>query len=131
MKNLLLAFFASITLCPSAWAQSAGPLPFSVSLGGTAATAKDGEPFAKIAQPVAADAAIEVGAKSDMIIINVSKLGPDGTPNSGTQPAIILLQNSQTGSLAKTMDQQKLAPGPYLMSITADGQTALIRCTIQ
>lgn len=131
MKILLLSVLASFALCVAGLAQSNSPLPFSVSLGGTAATAKEGEPFATVAAPVAADAAIAVGAKSHMIIINVSKLGPDGTPDSSAQPAVILLQNSQTGSLAKTMDQQKLASGPCLMSITADGQTALIRCTIK
>lgn len=131
MKNLLRSLVAGLALGGACLAQSTSPLPFSVTLGGMAATAKEGEPFATMAKPVAADAAIEVGAKADMIIINVSKLGPDGTPDSTAQPAVILLQNSQTGSLAKTMDQQKLASGPCLMSITADGQTALIRCTIQ
>lgn len=131
MKNLLLSYVVGLALGGASFAQSTSPLPFSVSLGGTAATAKEGEPFATMAKPVAADASIEVGVKSDMIIINVSRLGPDGAPDSSAQPAVILLQNSQTGSLAKTMDQQKLASGPCLMSITADGQTALIRCTIQ
>jgi hypothetical protein len=131
MKKLLLSFLACTLATGAAWAQSEGPLPFSVSLGGVAATAKTGEPFATIDKPVAADAAIAVGAKADMIIVNVSRLGADGAPDPNAQPAVILLQNTQSSSLDKTMDQQKLASGPCLMSITADGQTALVRCTIK
>lgn len=131
MKKLLLSFLACGLAAGAALAQSEGPLPFTVSLGGVAAVAKAGEPFATVDKPVAADAAIAVGAKADMIIVNVSRLGADGTPDPNVQPAVILLQNTQNGSLGKTMDQQKLASGPCLMSITADGQTALIRCTIK
>lgn len=127
MKKFLL----SILACGAALAQSEGPLPFSVSLGGVAAVAKAGEPFATIDKPVAPDAAVAVGAKADMIIVNVSRLGADGAPDPNTPPAVILLQNTQNSTLDKTMDQQKLASGPCLMSITADGQTVLIRCTIK
>lgn len=128
-------FFLSILACGltagTALAQSTSPLPFSVSLGGVAAAAKDGEPFATVDKPIPADAPIVVGAKTDMIIVNVSRLGADGAPDPNSQPAVILLQNTQNSTLDKTMDQQKLASGPCLMSITADGQTALIRCTIK
>ncbi len=126
--SLTLAF---LLVSASVRAQAPTPLPFSVSVGGNAATALSGKPFASIAQPVAADAEISVGASPGMIIINVAQLGPDGTPAPSKQPAIIILQGSSTGSLAKTMDQQKLAPGSHLMSITADGQTALVQLTIK
>jgi hypothetical protein len=131
MKKILLSLLAGGFAAGAAFAQSSTPLPFSVTLGGVAAVAKDGEAFATVDKPVAADAAVAVGAKADMIIINVSRLAADGTPDSAAQPAVILLQNTQNSSLDKTMDQQKLASGPCLMSITADGQTALVRCTIK
>ena len=57
-----------------------GALPFPVSLGGQAAAYKAGEPFAKVAKPVKNDAAIEVSAKADMIIINVGKTNEKGEP---------------------------------------------------
>ena len=44
-------------------------LPFPVSVGGQAA--KDGTPFAKIENPVAADAELSVQSKDGMIIVNV------------------------------------------------------------
>jgi hypothetical protein len=111
--------------------QSATPLPFAVSIGGIPASAEAGKPFATISKPVAQDAEISLGVTPDMAIINVSKTGADGTPLPGAQPAIILLQKSPTGSLAKTMDQQKLAPGNYLMSITANSATALVQFSIK
>ncbi len=134
MKKLLCCSLSVAFLFVSASlrAQSATPLPFSVSIGGNAATAPSGKPFASITKPVAADAEISVGTSSSgMIIINVARLGADGAPDPSKQPAIIILQDSSTGSLAKTMDQQKLAPGSYLMNITADGQTALVQLTIK
>jgi hypothetical protein len=130
MKPLLILSVCLLT-CLKAFSQSTTPLPFSVSLGGNAAVAEAGKPFASVGTPVAADADISVGVSADMVIINVTKLGPDGSPEPGSQPAIILLQKSKTGSLAKTMNQQKIAPGSYLMSVTAAEQTALVRFTIK
>ena len=76
-----------------------------MSLGGKAAAHTKGEAFAKIADAVAADAAIEIGAKAEMIIINAHKAKADGTPDSAAQPAIIILQGTNKGSLDKTMDK--------------------------
>jgi len=128
---LLLATFLAIAFPLHCNAQSTTPLPFPVSLGGIVSTAEAGKPFAAVDKPVAADAEISVGVQADMVIINVTKTGPDGSPAPGSQPAIIILQHSQTGSLAKTMDKQKLAPGNYLMSISAAAQTALVHFTIK
>jgi hypothetical protein len=66
--GLLGTFALGLTNLP---AQDGSP-PFPVSLGGQAATYKAGEPFAKVANPVKNNAAIEVSAKSDMTIINVN-----------------------------------------------------------
>lgn len=108
-------------------AQEGSALPFPVSLGGEAATHAEGEPFAKVAKPVKNDAAIEIGAKDGgMIIINVSAVNESGEPVPGTQPAVILLQGTTKGALDATMDQQKLEPGNYLLSVVAAGNTASV-----
>ncbi|MEO6739502.1 MAG: hypothetical protein ABIP20_04570 [Chthoniobacteraceae bacterium] len=128
MKTLLLAFLSVITTgLVSAHAQDDGSLPFPVSVGGQAATYKKGEPFAKLAKPVKNDAAIEITDKPDqMIIINVNKTDEKGAPAAGGQPAIIILQNTNKGTLAGTMDKQKLAAGNYMLSVIASGKTASI-----
>jgi hypothetical protein len=128
MKTLLLAVLSIVTTgLVTAIAQDDGSLPFAVSLGGQAATYNKGEPFAKVAKPVKNDAAIEVTAKADgLIIINVNKTDEKGAPAAGAQPAIILLQNTNKGTLAGTMDKQKLAAGNYLLSVVAEGKTASI-----
>ena len=128
MKTLLLAVLSIITTgLVTASAQDDGSLPFPVSLGGQAATYNKGEPFAKVARPVKNDAAIEVTAKADqMIIINVNKTDEKGAPAAGAQTAIIILQNTNKGTLAGTMDKQKLAAGNYILSVIASGKTASI-----
>ena len=133
MKTLLLGIFSLITLgLVSAQAQDDGALPFPVSLGGQAATYAKGSPFAKIAKAVKSDAAIEVSAKGDqMIIINVNKTNEKGEPAPGASPAVILLQGTNKGSLAGTMDKSKFAPGNYLLSVVAAGKTATIQFKIE
>ena len=128
MKPLLLAALAVIGLA-FAPARAGDALPFSVTVGGQAA--KDGTPFAKLTEPVAANAPIEVGAKADMVIINVHKANADGSPAEGGQPAIILLQGTNKGALDQTMDKQKLAPGKYLLSVVAGDKTASIQFTVK
>lgn len=108
-----------------------GSLPFAVNVGGQAATYKAGEPFAKLEKPVAANAPLSVAVKADMTIINVHKLKADGTTDEAAQPAIILLQGTDKGSLDQTMDKQKLPAGKYLLSITAGEATATIQFEIQ
>lgn len=118
----------ALTLCSiapaAALAQDGGPLPFPVTVGGQAAVAKAGEPFAKIPSPVAADAAVEVAVNAPMTIINVTAYDvAKKEPVAGAATAIILLQGTPKGSLDKTMDSKKLAPGNYIMSVVADGKT--------
>ena len=127
MKFLLLAILSIFSFGVAAsHAQDGGALPFPVSLGGQAATFKKGEPFAKVATPVKNDAAIEVTSKGNPIIINVNKTDAKGQPAPGGTPAIILLQGTNKGSLAGTMDKSKLAAGDYMLSVVADGKTATI-----
>ncbi|MEA3208766.1 MAG: hypothetical protein QOE70_1823 [Chthoniobacter sp.] len=128
MKRLILAIL-TITGFASVSALAGDSLPFPVTVGGQAA--KDGSPFAKLTDPVAANAAIEVGAKADLVIINVHKARADGSPAEGSQPAIILLQGTTKGALDQTMDKQKLAPGNYFLSVVAGEKTASIHLTIK
>jgi hypothetical protein len=104
-------------------------LPFPVSLGGQAA--KDGPPFAKIENPVAADAELAVESKRDMIIVNVNMVTPKNEPVQGSTPAVILLQSKTKTTIDKTMDGRKLPPGKYIMSVVSEGKTASILFTIK
>ena len=104
-------------------------LPFPVSLGGQAA--KDGAPFAKIQNPVAADAELAVDSKSDMIIVNVNMVNSKNEPVQGSTPAVILLQGKTKTNLDKTMDGKKLPAGNYIMSVVSKGNTASILFTIK
>ena len=127
MKPIALTLLATSLLTLRAFAGDA--LPFPVTVGGQAA--KDGAPFAKLTEPVAANAAIEVGAKADLIIINVHKAKADGSPDDAAQPAVILLQGKTTGALDQSMDKRKFAPGKYFLSISAGEKTASIQFSIK
>ena len=61
-------------------------LPFPVSVGGQAA--KDGTPFAKIENPVAADAELSVQSKDGMIIVNVNAVNVKNEPVPSSTPAV-------------------------------------------
>ncbi len=133
MKHLILTLLSILGIATGAVRaqEDGGPLPFTVSLGGTAATHKKGEPFAKVAGAVAANAELIVGVQADMIIANVAKAKADGTPVEGGAPAIILLQKTSKTTLDQTMDKQKFAPGNYLLSISAGERTATIQFSIK
>lgn len=132
MKHSVLKVLAALFLVITGAQAADGPLPFSVKVGEQSATHKAGEPFAKVEKPVAADAALELGVKAEMSIINVHKTAADGTtPDQSAQPAIILLQGTNKGNLGQTMDKAKLAPGKYLLSITAGQNTATIQFEIK
>jgi hypothetical protein len=127
MKGLLLFFIVSVAFAYGLFASDS--LPFPVSLGGQAA--KDGAPFAKIANPVAADAELAVNSKSDMIIVNVHMVNSKNEPVQGSTPAVIVLQGKTKTNLDKTMDGKKLAAGNYIMSVVSEGKTASILFTIK
>ena len=61
-------------------------LPFPVSVGGQAA--KDETPFAKIENPVSADAELSVQSKDGMIIVNVNAVNAKNEPVPGSTPAV-------------------------------------------
>ena len=104
-------------------------LPFPVSVGGQAA--KDGTPFAKIENPVAADAELSVQSKDGMIIVNVHAVNAKNEPVPGSTPAVILLQGKPKTNLDKTMDGKRLVAGNYVMSVVSEGRTASILVTIK
>ena len=76
MKRLLLFFIISAAFAYGIFASDS--LPFPVSVGGQAA--KDGTPFAKIENPVAADAELSVESKDGMIIVNVHAVNAKNEP---------------------------------------------------
>ena len=127
MKGLLLFFIMSAGFAHGLFASDS--LPFPVSLGGQAA--KDGAPFAKIQNPVAADAELAVDSKSDMIIVNVNMVNSKNEPVQGSTPAVILLQGKTKTNLDKTMDGKELPAGNYIMSVMSEGKTASILFTIR
>jgi hypothetical protein len=127
MKRVLFLFLISAAFPCALFASDS--LPFPVSVGGQAA--KDGTPFAKIENPVAADAELSVDTKSDMIIVNVGAVNAKNEPAEGATPAVILLRNKTKTTLDKTMDNKKLAAGNYLMSVVSEGKTASILFTIK
>lgn len=132
MKNLSFSILIIMLLSIArVQAEDYTALPFSVSVGGNAAAYKAGEPFAKIDKAVKSDAAIEVDSKAAMIIINVNKVDDKGQAVAGGTPAIIMLQNTNKGTLAGTMDKKALAAGHYLMSLVADGKTASVLITVE
>ena len=69
-----------------------------VSLGGQAA--KDGVPFVKIANPVAADAELAVDSKSDMIIVNVNMVNTKNEPVQGSTRALKNLAPQRRGLIS-------------------------------
>lgn len=135
MKNLLALAFTVAALFSAVsivCAEGETPLPFSVSIGGQAAQAKPDEPnFARIDKPVAANAALEVGAKASMIIVNVTTADEKGVPKEGATPAVIIIQAGNKTTLDKTMDGKKLTPGNYLLAAVADENTASVFFKIQ
>jgi hypothetical protein len=133
MQTLLIGTLSVLCLfaSPVQAEEEAMPLPFPVTLGGQAATAKKGEPFARIEKPVANNAEIVVTSKGDTIIINVAKAREDGTEDDQAAPAVILLQGTRKGNLDKTMDGKKLGAGVYYLTVVADNNTASIKFTIQ
>ena len=127
MKPLLL-FFLAFAVIPHALFAS-DSLPFPVTIGGQ--PAKDGIPFAKIANPVAADAELAVDSKGDMIIVNVNAVNAKNEPVPGSAPAVILLQGKTKTTIDKTMDGKTLSAGNYVMSVVSEGKTASILFTVK
>jgi hypothetical protein len=95
--------------------------PFDVKIAGHLAKIEgnpDAAIFARLATPVAADAAVEVVVepKPASVIVNIFAVDKDGSPKDGAAPKIIIATGPEF-TLADTMDQSKLAPGIYGMNV--------------
>ena len=123
MRAVIVTFFLLVLLGLTAFVQ-VNILPFSVKVGGQEATAAPGADHAVVAQPVAANAALEFGA-SGMVIVNIVKSSPEAQPVAGTPTIVIVAQNAKT-SLDQSVSKQELVPGTYLMNAVAAGKTARV-----
>ena len=96
-------------------AQRADVYPFDVKVGGQTATV-EGNPqttiFAKVKNPVAPDAELEVAGDAGMLLINVFPAKPDGSvdPAASAATKIIMVQSGTKAKLDATMDKSKLTP---------------------
>src|SRR2546427_12801363 len=113
MKRLLLFFIISAAFAYALFASDS--LPFPVSLGGQAA--KDGTPFAKVQNPVTADAELAVESKGDMIIVNGNPVTVKNETVPSSNPAVLLLQGKTKKNIAKTMDGKKHPAENYIMCV--------------
>ena len=102
-------------------------MPFSVKLGGQDTVAKNAI-CAAIANPVANNAEIVVGAPTNaMIIINAFPCDVNGKVPQGAKAAIILIKKGQNKTtINKTTDKKKLKAGTYLMNVVGGGKTARV-----
>ncbi|MBF0118434.1 MAG: hypothetical protein HQK79_06325 [Desulfobacterales bacterium] len=109
-------------------------LPFGVKMDGqNAVVEKNDETFARIKNPVPANASMvfDVDVKDGQIIINIFKSDDKGNA-SQENPAIIMgAKGSNKTALNKTMDKRKLAPGTYLMNVVGSGETSRVMFTVK
>lgn len=104
-------------------------LPFSIKIGGQEAkVGKESDMAAAIQEPVAADAELEVAVDvtPSVLIVNAFRSNAAGEVKDENAPAVIVGQNTKKVKLDATMDQKKLEPGFYMLSIVADGNTARV-----
>lgn len=139
-KNLLPVLTICLTSClfalPSVLAQRAPIYPFDVKIGGQLATV-EGNPqsaiFAKVKNPVPADADLEVSGPAGMLIVNVFPVKPSGEvpPEASTQTKIIMAQDAAKTKLDATMDKSRLAPGLYGANVVFNGGTSRVMFTVR
>src|SRR2546421_8890890 len=104
MKRLLLFFIISAAFAYALFASDS--LPFPVSLGGQAA--KDGTPFAKVQNPVTADAELAVESKGGMIILNVDSVTAKKETGPRSKPPGPFLPGKNKTHHRKNMEGKKL-----------------------
>ncbi len=96
--------------------------PFDVTLGGQLAVVEGNYEyaiFARIADPVAKDAELVLGAEKETIFVNVFRCDAKGEVDREHQanPKIIMAPNADRVTLNQTMDQSSLEDGWYLMNV--------------
>jgi len=138
-KFSLLITLVGLTLVGALQAQAEDRptvYPFDVKVGGQLAKV-EGDPqtaiVAKIADPVKADAKIEVVGEPGMVIINVVPANPDGSvdPAASGQTKVIMVQNGTETTLADTMDKSTLSPGIYLANVVYNQGTSRVLFTVE
>jgi hypothetical protein len=101
---------------PAARAERSPIYPFDVKIDGQPATIS-GNPrtaiFAKIKDPVPANAELEVSGPAGRLIINIFPVKPNGVvpPEAAGATKILLVQSGTKTTLDATMDGSTLAPG--------------------
>jgi hypothetical protein len=101
-------------------------LPFGVKVGGQdARVVGNKDVFARIADPVPANAPVEVVLQTKQVIINAFPCDDKGNAAQGAQPAVVIIKGNK-GSLDRTMDKKKLAPGTYVMNVVANSKTSRV-----
>jgi len=103
--------------------------PFDVRVGGQLAVVTESPDVAIVArvpEPVAADAELEVTGEPGMLIINLFPAAADGEVAPGAQPKIILLPEGTKVSLSHTMDSSTLEPGIWLANVVFQQGTSRV-----
>ncbi len=103
--------------------------PFDVRVGGQTAVI-EGDPkaatFAKIANPVASDAELEVDGAPAMLIVNVFPVRPNGEVPAGAPTKALFVSSGNKVRLDATMDQSVLTPGLYGANVVYAGTTSRV-----
>jgi len=125
---LLLAFLFTFT----APAVAGTALPFGVTLGGQKAVlASPAAAFAKVPDPVAADAELVVDTKEAMTIINIFDCDAQGNVASSAVASVLILQGTNKGKINKVMTGKPPKTGNHIMNITAGAATARVFFKVQ
>src|SRR2546423_6768002 len=106
MKRLLLFFLISAAFPYALFASDS--LPFPVSLGGQAA--KDGTPFAKVQNPVTADAELAGESKGGMIILKVNPVAAKKETVPRSTPPGLFSPGQNQKHIHKKKDGKKASP---------------------
>ncbi len=132
---VLLPLF-SFVLSATARAERSPIYPFDVKIGGQLA-AISGDPqtaiFAKIKDPVRANAELEVSGPPRLLIVNIFPVKPSGVvpPEAADAIKILVVQRGTKTTLDATLDGSKLAPGLYGANVVFKHRTARVMFTVK
>lgn len=108
--------------------------PFDVKIGGQTA-AITGNPesaiFAKIKDPVAADAELEIAGEPGMLIVNVFPVKETGEVDSAAPVKVIFISSGTKAKLDATMDKSTLTPGLWGANIVFNNRTSRVMFTVK
>lgn len=133
---LLLCGSSWLLHAPAAHAERSPIYPFDVKIGGQLAVIS-GDPqtaiFAKIKDPVPADAELEVGGRAGLLIVNVFPVKPNGEvpPEAADAIKILVVERSTKTTLDATLDESRLAPGLYGANVVFHHRTARVMFAVK